>query len=271
MADLKFCPLFSGSNGNSIFVSYMDSKILFDCGCSYKKIKENLSCIGEDISEIDAVFISHFHTDHTSALPMILKNTKAKVCATYGTLNELFIRNEKMSAALSLYKDRVFQIDEKEDINFGDFIVSAFSVPHDAEDTVGYNLISEEKSISILTDIGFLRRNLYEDVRGKDLVFIESNHDVWSLENCSYTMDLKRRILSDGGHLSNENCGKFCVFLAKEGVKRFILGHLSGEANTTELAYETVKDILTQSGITPEKDVELWVSPRGELGKVVVI
>ena len=84
-------------------------------------------------------------------------------------------------------------------------------------------------------------------------------------------MDLKRRILSDGGHLSNENCGKFCVFLAKEGVKRFILGHLSGEANTTELAYETVKDILTQSGITPEKDVELWVSPRGELGKVVVI
>ncbi len=271
MADLKFCPLFSGSNGNSIFVSYMGNRILFDCGCSYKKIKENLSFIGEDISDIDAVFISHYHSDHTSALPMILKNTNAKVCATYGTLSELFMRNEKMSEALSVHKNKIFRIEENEEIAFDGFKVFSFPVPHDAEGTVGYNLISEEKSISILTDIGFLRKNLYEDVKGKDLVFIESNHDVWSLENCSYTMDLKMRILSDGGHLSNENCGKFSVFLAREGVKRIVLGHLSGEANTTELAYETVKEVLTNNGITPDKDIELWVSPRGELGKVVVI
>ncbi len=271
MAELKFCPLFSGSNGNSIFVSYKKNRILFDCGCSYKKIKEHLSYIGEEITDIDVLFISHYHSDHTSALPMILKNTNAKVCATYGTLNELFLKNEKMNDALLTYKNRIFQIEEKQDINFGDFIVSSFPVPHDAEGTVGYNLLSEEKKISILTDIGFLRENLYDDVKGKDLVFIESNHDVWSLENCSYTMDLKMRILSDGGHLSNENCGKFSAYLVKEGVKRIVLGHLSGEANTTQMAYDTVSSVLIKNGITPDKDVELWVSPRGELGKVVVI
>ena len=136
---------------------------------------------------------------------------------------------------------------------------------------MGYNLLSEEKKISILTDIGYLRENLYTDVKGRDLVFIESNHDVLCLENCSYTMDLKMRILSNGGHLSNENCGKFASYLVKEGAKRIVLGHLSGEANTTDMAYETVSSVLKSNGIIPGEDVQLWVSPRGELGKVVVI
>ena len=271
MGNLKFCPLFSGSNGNSIFVSYNNVRILFDCGCSFKKIKENMSIIGENISDIDAVFISHYHSDHTSSLPMILKSTNAKVCATYGTLSELFYKNDKMSEALSTYKQRVFQIEEKQQINMGDFYVSSFPVPHDAQGTVGYNLIASDKKISIITDIGFLRKNLYEDVLGEDLVFIESNHDVVCLENCKYTLDLKHRILSDGGHLSNENCGKFSSYLVSKGVKRLVLGHLSGEANTTEIAYETVKKVLLSNGIVVDRDVEMWVSPRGELGRLVIL
>ncbi len=271
MGKLKFCPLFSGSNGNSIFVSYDNVRILFDCGCSFKKIKENMTIIGENVSDIDAVFISHCHTDHTASLPMILKNTNAKVCATSETLTELFYKNKKMNEALGTYKSKVFQIDEKQKINLGNFYVSPFSVPHDAPGTVGYNLVAEDKKISILTDIGFLRKNLYEDVFGEDLVFIESNHDVMCLQNCGYTLDLKQRILSDGGHLSNENCGKFASYLVSKGVKRIVLGHLSGEANTTEIAYETVKSVLERNNIIVDKDVEMWVSPRGELGKLVIL
>ena len=120
----------------------------------------------------------------------------------------------------------------------------------------------------MLTDIGYLKENLYTDVTGKDLVFMESNHDLIALENCSYTMSLKQRIRSDGGHLSNDNAGIFALHLAKNGVKRIMLGHLSGEANTTELCYDTVYNVLKNNGIDLKKDVKLSVSPRGELGEV---
>lgn len=271
MDKMKFCPLFSGSNGNSIFVSYKNTKILFDCGCSFKKIKESLIKIGEDINEITAVFITHSHTDHTSALPVILKNTSVKVCATAGTLCELFNKSGDFKDTMHTYSDRIFQISVNQTVKVIDVSVSSFPVPHDAPQTVGYNICADDKKISILTDIGYLKENLYSDVLGKDLVFLESNHDLIALENCQYTMSLKQRIMGNGGHLSNENAGLFATHLIKNGAKRIILGHLSGEANTPELAYGTVAEVLEKNGIVIGKDVELCVSKRGELGEVVII
>ena len=268
MKKLKFCPLFSGSNGNSIFISYKDTKMLIDCGCSFKKIKERLSEINEDINKINAVFITHSHTDHTSALPVLLKHTDAKVCATAGTLCELFNKNEEYTEVMGNCSNRIFQIKEQQTIKVLDLTVSSFSVPHDAPQTVGYNIMADEKSVSVLTDIGYLKENLFTDVTGKDLVFMESNHDLIALENCSYTMSLKQRIRGNGGHLSNDNAGIFATHLAKNGVKRIMLGHLSGEANTTQLCYDTVYNVLVNNGIDLENDVKLSVSPRGELGEV---
>jgi len=271
MDKIKFCPLFSGSNGNSIFVSYKNTKILFDCGCSFKKIKESLLKIGEDIKEIGVAFITHAHTDHTSALPMMLKNTNVKVCATTGTLYELLNRSGDFCDVMNAYCNRIFQIGENQTIKVMDLSVSAFPVPHDAPQTVGYNIIADNKIISILTDIGYLKESLYNDVKGKELVFLESNHDLIALENCQYTMSLKQRIMGNGGHLSNENAGKFATHLIKKGTKKIVLGHLSGEANTPELAYGTVSEVLENNGIVIGKDVELSVSKRGELGEVVII
>ena len=271
MDKVKFCPLFSGSNGNSIFVSYKNTKLLVDCGCSYKKIKDSLCEIGENIKDINAVFITHSHTDHTSALPVLLKNADVKVCATAGTLCELFNRNCDYREVMNTYNNKIFQIRENQTIKVIDMVVGAFPVPHDAPQTVGYNITADEKSLSILTDIGYLRENLYSDVQGKDLVFMESNHDLIALENCKYTMSLKQRILSNGGHLSNDNAGIFASYLAKNGVKKIILGHLSGEANTTDMAFNTVAEALEKNEITPNKDIELSVSPRGALGEVCII
>ena len=100
---------------------------------------------------------------------------------------------------------------------------------------------------------------------------MESNHDLIALENCKYTMSLKQRIMGNGGHLSNDNAGIFASYLAKNGVGKIILGHLSGEANTTQMAYNTVSEVLIKNGINPGKDIELSVSPRGELGEVCFI
>ena len=136
MEKMKFCPLFSGSNGNSIFISYKDTKMLIDCGCSFKKIKVRLNEIDEDINKINAVFITHSHSDHTSSLPVLLKHTDAKVCATAGALCELFNKNEEYNETMGNYSNKIFQIKEKQTIKVLDLTVSSFSVPHDAPQTV---------------------------------------------------------------------------------------------------------------------------------------
>ncbi len=264
MNQLKFCPLFSGSNGNSIFISYKDTRILVDCGCSFKRIRESLEAIGEDITTLDAVFLTHSHTDHTSALPMMMKHLGVKVCGTNGTLIEVYPK-------ICDYSDRIFQIDRHQSVGVLDMQIESFPVPHDACHTVGYNVFAGNKTVTIMTDVGHLAENLYTDVKGKELVFLESNHDLNALENCSYPFHLKQRIRGDEGHLSNENAGKFATHLVNGGTQKIILGHLSGEANTSELAYQTVKDVLTQNQIKVESDVALSVSHRGLLGEVALL
>ncbi len=264
MSQLKFCPLFSGSNGNSIFISYQKTKLLIDCGCSMKRIKEALSSIGERPEELDAVFLTHSHTDHTSSLPMLLKHLNIKVCGTKGTLIEVYPK-------ICEYSNRVFQIERNQNVGVMDLRIESFPVPHDACHTVGYNVYAGDKVISILTDVGHLSENLYTDVKGKELVFLESNHDLNALENCSYPFHLKQRIRGDEGHLSNENAGKFATHLVNGGTKRIILGHLSGEANTPDLAYHTVKGVLEEQKIKVNQDMRLSVSERGKLGEVVLL
>ena len=264
MPSIKFCPLFSGSNGNSIFISYKNTKILIDCGCSFKKIKESLSFIDEDIFELDAVLLTHSHNDHTSALPMILKHLNIPVVGSKGTLQDLYFK-------ISGYMKNLYANDTNRKFGLKDLAVDSFSVPHDANDTVGYNIFAEDKIISLLTDVGHLNESLYTNVKGRELVFLESNHDVNVLENCSYPHYLKQRILSDFGHLSNENAGHFASNLIEKGAKRIVLGHLSGEANTARLAFDTVSSVLTSNEIKVNSDMKLAVSKRGELGEVVLI
>jgi phosphoribosyl 1,2-cyclic phosphodiesterase len=259
---VKFCPLFSGSSGNSIFISYKSTKILIDCGFSFKKIKESLSKIGEDIFELDAVFLTHSHNDHSSALPMILKNLNCFVVGSMGTLISLGLGSSE-------YKSKICttEIDKKYSVK--DFTMDAFFVPHDADETIGYNIKAGNKTISLLTDVGHLEESLFSNVSGKDLVFLEANHDINTLENCGYPHYLKQRILSNLGHLSNENAGIFAGELIKKGTTQIMLGHLSGEANTSELAFKTVESVLHNQNITLQKDVRLSVAPRGELGEVI--
>ena len=162
---------------------------------------------------------------------------------------------------------KVFENDKT--YSLGDLIIRPFSIPHDSEDAVGYNFYAgTNDKISIATDIGQITDNIRKHLYKSRLVVLESNYDPNMLMMGSYPYALKRRVMSEEGHLSNEDAGKFCIELVKEGTERILLAHLSKENNFPELAYETSKGILAQNNIIVGQDIKLDVLSRNEVSDV---
>ena len=254
---LRFCSLFSGSNGNSLFVSDGNTRILIDAGVSMKRIKNALASIGEDPDKLSALLVTHEHRDHSSCVGIIERGYRIPVYTTKGTWREIRRYIGTVNEA------HINHIEPGESFKIGNIEVMPFSIPHDASDPVGYSFSCNGKKIAVATDIGHMNMDLLNYIRNSDLLLLESNHDADMLDNGPYPYVLKRRIKSDHGHLCNLSAGETIALLAKEGVKRFILGHLSGENNHPELAYETVGSCIREVGLEPGKDVELYVAERG--------
>ena len=240
MQNLKICCLYSGSKGNCTFVSAGGAKILIDAGKSFKALKEALSSIGEDISDIDAIFITHEHNDHISALKTLSHKHSIPIHMLYASA--LIFRgcnDEKLCANLQMYKGQCFETDVK------DLHVKAFPTPHDSDGAVGYRLTyknchGEEISFAVTTDIGYVTEELRENLSGCVAAVLESNHDTEMLKNGPYPYELKRRIASKRGHLSNAECASFAASLCESGLKHLLLAHLSEENNLPSLAYNEV-------------------------------
>ena len=236
---IKFCNLFSGSSGNATFVETDATKILVDAGMSCQKIEKALESVGTTLSEIDAILISHEHSDHIKGIEMITKKFDVPVYAsqkTWEAMSHLKVNNT--------YKHH-FQIDQ--DFCIGDITVLPFSIPHDAADPCAFNLFHENKKITIATDMGHLDESLIQKMYASDILLIESNYDTDTLLCGPYPYLLKKRIQGDLGHLSNEVTSKAIKTLYENGVKHFVLGHLSKENNFPELAYQTVLNELQTS------------------------
>ncbi len=246
---IRFSSLTSGSSGNCLFLSDEKTKILIDTGVSAKKICTLLESIGENICSIDAVLITHEHTDHIAGLSTISSKYNIPVFIkkeTYDALN-FEIKNKT-------FIDGEFQIDT---LN-----VIPFDTSHDAISPVGYIVSSDKSKIVIATDLGTVTREQLKLFLGCTALYIESNHDVSMLvANPQYPYPLKRRILSEKGHLSNALCADLATSLALNGTKYIILGHLSRENNSPEIAYETTKASLLVSGIK-EDNVEILVAEK---------
>ncbi len=236
---IKFCNLFSGSTGNSTYIESDSTKILVDAGVSCLRITKALASIGVDIDEINAIIISHEHIDHTKGLATIAKKHNTPIYATPKTWASM--------SAMNINEDCQMTYNAGEDIVIGDVTVHSFSIPHDAADPCGFSILSNGKKITIATDIGHVEEALVDEMRGSDAVLIESNYDCDTLLCGPYPYCLKKRILSDVGHLSNEMTGKLVKQLYEDGVTRFVLGHLSKENNFPELAYQTVLNELNSS------------------------
>ncbi len=230
----------SGSTGNCLMVSGGDTQLLIDAGISMRRTEAALAASGHAVDDILGVLITHEHSDHISGLRMLLKYHALPVYAPRTVANRLCGMIPELERTL-----RVIPVGE--DFAVGGFSVRAFHTPHDTDESVGYR-IRGEAEFALATDMGCVTEEVVQGLRGADTVLIESNHDEQMLRYGGYPIYLKRRILSDRGHLSNANCALLARTLAESGTSRIVLGHLSRENNKPELALAASRAALEGTG-----------------------
>lgn len=262
---MRAISLASGSKGNSTYISSDDVNILVDIGLSCLNIEKRLKKIGVNPSNIDAILITHEHTDHCKGIGVFAKKYGTKVyfpqCGYDFLIGQLMGVNPKQ---IIPFTSSQFTIKNT--------TINAFELPHDSHFCYGYSIEKNGQKISIATDLGHTNYKIIQNLQNSDIVFLESNHDENLLiNNPNYSASLKSRILSPRGHLSNINCAKTIEQLVYSGVKQVILAHLSEENNTPILAYNTIVDYLKSVGIIEGKHVFIDIAPQHDVGNLFEI
>jgi len=262
---LKFCSFASGSSGNCYMIQYDETVLLVDVGISGKKIMQGLEASGVAPEQVLGILITHEHSDHIKSLKVSAKKLiNAVTYCNLGTWPHLqdLVPEERQ---ITFQSGKPFQI--------GEITVKPFRISHDAAEPVGYSFFAEGKQISVLTDTGCVTEEIFEEIKDADLVALEANHDKDVLQFCRYPYHIKRRILSDVGHLSNEAAGDcICRLVGDNSKKRqILLSHLSHENNTPEIARVTITNIMETAGIYVGGDVHIDVITREEISSVYVL
>lgn len=252
---LKFCSLYSGSSGNSLFVETPNTKILIDAGESAKKIEGALNGLDVDVHDIDAILVTHEHTDHIKGLATIAKKFDIPVYANSKTWDAMPEVSQKIQSSMQN------KFNPYEKFNIGDLEILPFKIPHDAADPCGFNLFYNNQKISIATDLGHMDYDLIKYLEESKFILLEANYDPNILKCSKYPYLLKQRIAGPNGHLSNEMAGKTISYLMKSGLNKVMLGHLSKENNFPELAYQTVIDELCNGNFN-ENQLNMSVASR---------
>lgn len=238
---LNLYPLFSGSSGNMYLVESNNTNVLVDIGISYKRANIALNEIGKSFEDIDALVITHEHSDHIQGLATLLKKQNIPIYTSKGTSSAI---KEKL-------KSNDIQINEitaDETFNIKNISITPFEISHDAAMPLGYTISSDDKTLTIATDLGYVSDNIYSHLKEANLSVIESNYDNTLLMYGPYNYTLKQRIKSNLGHLSNTDTASVITNLAKDGKRSFILGHLSQNNNNPDIAYSIVTDTLKENG-----------------------
>lgn len=252
---MKFCPLFSGSSGNSIFVAGEIGNILIDVGMPGKAIEGELNAIGVRPENIDAIFITHEHSDHIKGVGVFSRKYNVPIYANSYTW-------EAMIGKLGKLKEHNIKLIESRFNEVKDLIIENFPIAHDAVAPRGYKIHHKGNSACVATDLGHFSVEVKDALKNSNIILLESNHDVEMLKFGPYPYPLKRRILSNEGHLSNDDCGKAILDILDEKHKTIYLGHLSKTNNYPQLAYETVANLLRENSVDIQKDITLTMCNR---------
>ena len=246
----------SGSTGNCCLVSDGGVNVLIDAGISARRIVQGLGVLGLAPQDVCGVLITHEHSDHISGLPVLVKRTGMRIFAP-SELGEVL---KRVKPELS---ESIDYIPPDGGLCMGDVRITAFPTPHDASASFGYRIEGSEV-FAFATDTGHISDELLQGLQGADTVVIEANHDKVMLKNGPYPPLLKQRVLSEHGHLSNDDCAKLACLLADSGTRQIILGHLSQQNNTPEAAETAVSEAL--SG----RNVKIYTAPANKLLEVLI-
>ena len=228
---MKVKVLSSGSKGNTTYIECGNTKILIDLGNSCKYVVDKLKGIGINGNDIDAILMTHTHSDHIKGLKVFLNKFNPLIYVTREMLDDLdYLSN--------------YYIITKNIINIGDIDIEVIKTSHDAPGSVGYIINGDNKSIVYITDTGYINNKYFDMLKNKEVYIMESNHDIEMLNNGPYPFRLRQRILGDKGHLSNYDSSRYISSFIGDKTKCVMLAHLSEENNTKEVAYNTLIDRL---------------------------
>ncbi len=262
---VKFVSLGSGSSGNCYYLSYGNTQILIDAGISVRALKRHLKDKGIRLDSIDAVFITHDHADHIKAVGTLATDYNLGIYAT--ELVHLGIQHN-YSVTTKVPASHVHIIQKRQSVCIGGLSVTAFEVPHDSSDCVGYRIETPELVFVIVTDVGHATTEIMSQISEADYIVLEANHDEDMLMMGPYPAHLKGRIRSDRGHLSNRDGARLIAEHASPRLKKVWLCHLSEENNHPELARKTYDMVLRDYGLIANVDFRIDVLRRKQPGEI---
>ncbi len=265
---MRLCSIASGSSGNCIYVGSEATHLLVDVGISGKRTEAGLKELELTGRDVDGILITHEHADHINGLGVMARKYGIPVYATAGTIKAM-----KGCSSLGGLDPALFhEVQEDKKFTIKDLTVNPLRISHDAAQPVGYRISYGSRRVAVCTDLGVYNDYTVECLRGMDALLLEANHDVNMLQVGPYPYYLKQRILSDRGHLSNENSGRLLCRILHDGLRAVLLGHLSKENNLPELAFESVR-MEINLGDTPYKagDFDIRVARRSEVTPVISV
>ena len=265
---IEFCSLNSGSNGNATYIAAGNTRVLVDAGLSGQGVSKRLAQLEVLPETISAIVISHEHADHVRGAGVLSRKYRIPVYATQAAWQTDAMRRLVGQVPPGLM--RVFN--SGEEFYIGDIGIQTIPIPHDTVDPVAFRLYAGSRSVAVATDMGRVPRKVLRGLSGADLILLESNHDPdMLLHNALYPEHLKQRILGGNGHLSNLDCARTLLELVETGVQHAVLGHLSHDNNTPELALQTVSEQLSLRGVRPGTDIRLDMAWRDRIGGVYTL
>jgi phosphoribosyl 1,2-cyclic phosphodiesterase len=266
---LKFCSLSSSSSGNSYLISSNGTTILCDVGIAGKNIKAGLENFGLGFDDVDAIVVTHEHTDHVKSIRMLSR--KAVNAGVYMSEGSYRAVSDKVA------DDKFVRVHDGGSFMVGDIEVAPFALSHDAVEPLGYSFISGGRKLSILTDTGVVTSSIYSAVEDSDAIVLEANHELNMLRTGPYPYELKQRIAGRYGHLSNDYSAKLIADILKQRTGscrhdlNVMLAHLSSTNNTPKTALSTVTNILFERGFCSGTGFKLEVAPKDTLSGVIEV
>lgn len=233
-----FCPLASGSKGNCIYIGTKEVKILIDAGLSGKAIKERLALIGVELSQIDAILVTHEHIDHIRGIQILGCRMGIPIFANSDTARAIY------TAFNECPKFKIFSTGES--FEFGGMEIHPFSIQHDAVDPVAFTIQTEGLKLGFCADLGFPTTLVTSRLQGCDYLYLEANHEPSMVHSSARPMVYKQRVLSRQGHLSNEQCALLIQEIQHPKLQHIHLAHLSSECNHPDVALDKVRAVLAQ-------------------------